>query len=44
MMCLSNSLISKNSHHNFAHPHPKAVNNESTIFQGDDDMHDNDNG
>ena len=25
-----------------AHHHPTAVNNESTIFQGDDDMHDYD--
>ena len=25
----------------FAHHHPTAVNNESTISQGDDDMHDN---
>ena len=42
MLCLSNSSISNTIHHNFAHHHPMAVNNESTIFQGDDDMHDND--
>ena len=30
------------THHSLAHPHPTAVNNKSTIFQGDDDMHDND--
>ena len=40
MMCLSNYLLSNTSHHSFAHP--TGVNNESTIFQGDDDMHDND--
>ena len=42
MMCLSNSLLSNTIHHSPAHHHPTAVNNESTIFQGDDDMHDND--
>ena len=42
MMCLSNSSLSNTIHHDFAHRHPTAVNNESTIFQGDDDMHDND--
>ena len=42
MMCLSNSSLSNTSKHDFAHHHPTAVNNESTIFQGDDDMHDND--
>ena len=41
MLCLSNSSLSNNSKHNFAHCHPTAVNNKSTIFQGDDDMHDN---
>ena len=41
MMCLSNSSLSNTTHHCFAHHHPTAVNNESTIFQGDDDMHDN---
>ena len=38
MMCLSTSLLSSTSKHDFAHP--KTINNESTIFQGDDDMHD----
>ena len=42
MMCLSNSSHSNTSKHDFTHHHPMAVNNESTIFQGDDDMHDND--
>ena len=42
MMCLSNSSLSNTIHHSPAHHHPTAVNNESTIFQGDDDMHDND--
>jgi hypothetical protein len=42
MMCLSNSALTITTHHNLAHPHPRAVNNESTIFQGDNDMHDND--
>ena len=42
MLCLSNSSISNTIHHNFACHHPMAVNNESTIFQADDDMHDND--
>ena len=41
MLCLSNSLLSSPSKHDFAHHHPTAVNNQSTIFQGDDDMHDN---
>ena len=40
MMCLSNSSLSNTSHHKFAHYHPMAVNHESTIFQGDNDMHD----
>ena len=40
-MCLSKSLLLNTSHHSFAHHHPPAVNNQSTIFQGDDDMHDN---
>jgi hypothetical protein len=39
MTCLSNTLLSNTSHHSFAHP--TVVNNKSTIFQGDDDMHDN---
>ena len=42
MLCLSNSSLSNTSHQSPAHHHPTAVNNESTIFQGDDDMHDND--
>ena len=42
MMCLSNSSLSNTAHCNLAHHHPMAVNNESTIFQGDDDIHDND--
>ena len=42
MLCLSNSLLSSPSKHDFAHHHPTGVNNESTFSQGDDDMHDND--
>ena len=42
MLCLSNSSISSPSKHDFAHHHPTTINNKSTIFQGDDDMHDND--
>ena len=42
MLCLSNSSISSHSKHDFAHHHPTVVNNQSTIYQGDDDMHDND--
>ena len=42
MVCLSNSSLSNTSKHDFAHHHPMAVNNESTFFQGIDDMHDND--
>ena len=42
MMCLSNSSLYNTIHHSPAYHHPTAVNNESTIFQGDDDMHDND--
>ena len=41
MLCLSNSSLSNTSHHSFDYPHPTAVNNDSTIFQGDDDVHDN---
>ena len=41
MLCLSNSSLSNTTHHSPAHHHPTGVNNESTIFQGDDDMHDN---
>ena len=43
MLCLSNSSLSNTSNHIPAHHHPTAVNNESMIFQGDDDMHDNNN-
>ena len=39
MICWANSLLSNTTHHSFGPP--MAVNNESTIFQGDDDMHDN---
>ena len=42
MLCLSNSSLSNTSKHSPAHHHSMAVNNESTIFQVDDDMHDND--
>jgi hypothetical protein len=42
MLCLSNSSLSNTSHHSPAHPHPTTINNKSTIFQGDDDMHYND--
>ena len=41
MLCLSTSSLTSISKHDFAHHHPTAVNNESTIFQGDDEMHDN---
>ena len=41
MMCLSNSSLSNTTHQSPAHLHPITVNNESTIFQGDNDMHDN---
>ena len=40
MLCLSNSSLSNTRQHSFAHHHPMAVNNESTIFLGDD-LHDN---
>ena len=40
MMCLSNSSLSNTTHHNLAHP--TTINNQSTIFQGDDDMNHND--
>ena len=42
MLCLFNSSFSNTSHQSPAHHHPMAVNNDSIIFQGDDDMHDND--
>ena len=41
MLCLSHSSLSNTSHHSLAHHHPTGVNNESTFFQGDDDMHGN---
>ena len=41
MLCLSNSSLSNTTHGNLAHP--TTINNESTIIQGDDDMHDNNN-
>ena len=43
MMCLSNSSLSNTSHHSPAHHHPTGVNIKSTIFQGDDDIHNNNN-
>ena len=42
MLCLFNSSLSNTTHHSFAHHHPMAINNESTIFQSDNNMHDND--
>jgi hypothetical protein len=42
MLCLSTSSISNTTHHSLAHHHPTVVNNQSTIFQVDDDMHDHD--
>ena len=39
MLYLSNSSLSNTSNHSLANP--TTINNESTIFQGDDDMHDN---
>ena len=40
-MCLSNSSLSNTSHDSLDHHHPTtAFNNESTNFQGDDDIHD----
>ena len=41
MLCLSNSSVSNTIHHSLVHPHPTGVNNKSTIFQGDDEMHEN---
>ena len=41
-MCLSNSSLSNTMYQSLAHHHPTAVNNECNFFQGDDDMHDND--
>ena len=43
MLCLSNSSLSNTIHHSLVHHHPITVNNESTIFQGDNDIHDNNN-
>ena len=40
MLCLSTSSLSNTIHQIPAHHHPTAVNNESTIYHGDDDMHD----
>jgi hypothetical protein len=41
MLCLSNSSLSNTTHHSLAHHHPTGVNNESTFYHGDNDMHDN---
>ena len=43
MLCLSNSSLSNTIHHSLVHHHPTAVNIKSTIFQGDNDIHDNNN-
>ena len=40
--CVCPHLHSNTSHQSLAHHHPTGVNNQSTIFQGDDDIHDND--
>ena len=42
-LCLSNSPLSNTIHHSPAHHHLTAANIKSTIFQGDNDMHDNNN-
>ena len=42
LLFLSNSSLSNTIHHSLVHHHSTAVNNESTIFQGDDDKNDND--
>ena len=39
ILCVSNSSLSNISHHTLAHS--KEINNKSTFFQGDDDMHNN---
>ena len=39
MLCLSNSSLSNATHCKL--DHSTTINNESTFFQGDDDMHDN---
>jgi hypothetical protein len=43
MMCLSNSSLSNTTHQSPAHHHPTGVNNKSTFYCGDNDMHDNNN-
>ena len=43
MLCFSYSSLTNINHCNLAHHHPTAVNNEITIFQGDNDIHDNNN-
>ena len=42
MLCFSHSSLSNSIHHSLVPPRLMAVHYESTIFQGDDDMHDND--
>ena len=42
MLCLSNSSLSNTIHHSLVHHHRTAVNNKSTFYHGDDDIHDND--
>ena len=42
MLCLSNSSLSNTIHHSLVRPHPTAVNNKSTFYHDDNDMHDND--
>ena len=42
MLCLSTSSLSSTSKHDFAHHHSTAVNNESAFYNGDNDVHDND--
>ena len=41
MLCLSTSSLCNTSNHSLVHPHPMEVNIKSTIFQGDNDIHDN---
>jgi hypothetical protein len=41
MLCLSNSSLSNTSHQSPAHHYPMGVDNKSTFYHGDDDMHDN---
>ena len=40
MMYLSNSSLSNAIHHSLVHHHPTAVNNKSTFYHDDNDMHD----